>query len=242
MDIDQQDGTVRLSNGVAISPGLTQLAFRAQPVFENSGTPQTGKPPWVHYRVHGDVTDGKSFHVILCFYGQVLVSVDLCASLYPPGATGWDSYSDGIEAATKDFHDRLLQHLFTRHASAESFHAPQLSEDLAILKRPVNWSFPWGSVVSYHDSRSSTTFITVSYGDRLAQAQAGTLAAPENTAVKSEFVQTAESNPEYAWGFETAKQELARGNRRGAIRLVRETSSMSVPEAEELVAFWGKLP
>jgi hypothetical protein len=242
MEIDQKDGTIRLSTGAAISPGLTQVAFRAQPVFENSWSQQTGKLPWVHYRVHGDVTDGKRISAILCFYDQTLVSVDLWANLYPPGATGWDSYSDAIEASAKDFHDRLLEHLFSRHGSPESFHAAQLSQDLAILKCPVNWSFPWGSVVSHHDCRSNATFITVSYGNRLAEAQAGTLAAaPKNLAVRSEVVRNVESNPEYAWGFEAAKVELARGNQTGAIRLVRETSGISLAEAQELVAFWGKL-
>ncbi len=49
-----------------------------------------------------------------------------------------------------------------------------------------------------HDPRSSATFITVSYGNRLAEAQARTLAAPKRAAIKSEFVHGVESNPEYA--------------------------------------------
>jgi hypothetical protein len=177
MDIDQKDGTVHLSNGCVISPGLTERTLQTEPAFIAATLEYTGNPPWSKYRVPGDVTDGKNVFVILSFYGQVLVSVDLCVNLYPPGAVRWESYSDGIEAAVKDFHDRLLQHLFTKHASAASFHAAQLSQDLGILKQPVNWTFPWGRVISYHDSRSSTTFISVLYGNRLAEAQAGTLAA-----------------------------------------------------------------
>jgi hypothetical protein len=238
MDIDPQDGTVRLSNGCLIGPGLTRGDFEAQPIFGAATLEYSANPPWSHYRVPGDVTDGKRVSVTVYFYGQVLVSVDISANLYPPGAIGWEHYSDGIEAATKDFHDGLLQHLFSKHANAASFHAPQLSQDLAILKRPVTWPFHWGRVISQHDSRSSTTNIVLWYGDRFAEAQAGTLVAAPNPAVRSEFVQRMESNPEYVSGFEAAKLELTRRNTAGAIRLVRETSGMSLSEAQELVASW----
>lgn len=77
------------------------------------------------------------------------------------------------------------------------------------------------------------------YGDRLAEAQAR-IAAAKGPVVRSEFVQSVESNREYASGFEAAKLELARGNQAGAIRLVRETSGVSLAEAQELVGFCGK--
>lgn len=241
MDIDRQDGTVRLSYGVVIHPGLTHDAFRTEPIYGQASPRAPGNPPWIHYKLPSDVTDGKSLFVTLCFYRQTLVSVELSANLYPPGAKGWESYSDAIEAEAKDFHDRLLEHLFSKRASAESFHAPYLSRDLAILSHPVNWPFPWGTVSSQHDSRGSVTSIIVSYGERLAEAVKDSAAAKQKSpSAKSEFLQFVQGNPAFASGFEAAKLELAPGNKTGAIRLVRETSGMGLAEAQALVATWEK--
>lgn len=168
MDIEEKDGTVTLSNGLVIRPDLARDDFEDRFTVDGVRPQSSGSPVWSHQRIPGDVTDGREILASVCFHGQKLVSVDLCANLYPAGAVGWEHYSDEIEAATKDFHDRLLQHLFAKHASAKTFQAPaaELSRDPAILKRTVEWPFPWGKVVSQHDPRSSTTSILVMYGDR----------------------------------------------------------------------------
>ncbi|HEY3739674.1 MAG TPA: hypothetical protein VGL53_07515 [Bryobacteraceae bacterium] len=167
MDIDEKDGTVTLSNGLVIRPDLTRGEFEAV----STGGSASGSPPWSHHRIAGDVADGREILASVCFHGELLVSVDLCAGLYPAGQVGWEHYSDEIEAATKDFHDHLLEHLFSKHLTAKTFEAPgELSRDPALLKRTVEWKFAWGSVVSHHDPRSSTTSITVLYGNRLAEA------------------------------------------------------------------------
>lgn len=109
---------------------------------------------------------GSFFLVSLCFYDQVLVDVSLTADLYPPGPKDWSSYSLKVEAATKQFHDRLLEAMFGKPTKGGSFFLGRLPEGEATLERPLCWTFPWGTVSSYHDSKGGRTAITVSYGNR----------------------------------------------------------------------------
>jgi len=231
MEIDQQDGTIRLASGLVITASLTQEAFQADPASRTVTRLDRGAPPWITYRLPGGTIDGRAISLGLCFNAQVLVSVDINVNLYGPGPKTWDSYSDKIEAAAKDFHDRLLQHLFSKHETSDTFHVAQLSDDVALLEHSTDWPFAWGAVSSYHDPRSQGTKITVSYGNRLADAVA---APPRPAAVPSV------TDERFASGFEAAKLELARGNRTGAIRLVRETSGMGLEQAKALVASWEK--
>jgi hypothetical protein len=170
MEIDRQDGSVRLPNGFAFGAGLTQDDFRASAAFQVAKTQNYGTLPWIHYSFPGGAIDSRAVLVSLCFYDQMLVSVDLAADLYPPGPKSWDTYSLEIEAATKDFHDRLLKYLFAGSTRGKNFHGGELSKDEAILQRPANWSFPWGTVCSSHDSKGGGTSITISYGNRHAEA------------------------------------------------------------------------
>ena len=231
MEIDQQDGSIRLANGLVITASLTQEAFQADPASRTVTRVDRGAPPWITYRLPGGTIDGRAISLGLCFNAQVITSVDINVNLYGPGAKTWDSYSDKIEAAAKDFHDRLLQHLFSKHETSDTFHAAQLSDDVALLAHSTDWPFAWGAVSSFHDPRSSGTKITVSYGNRLADAVA---APPRPAAVPSV------TDERFASGFEAAKLELARGNTTGAIRLVRQTSGMGLEQAKALVASWEK--
>ncbi len=231
MEIDQQDGTVRLANGLAITASLTQDAFRADPASRTVTRLDRGAPPWITYRLPGGTIDGRAISVGLCFQAQVIMSVDINVNLYGPGAKTWDSYSDKIEAAAKDFHDRLLQHLFSKHEPSDTFHVAQLSDDVALLAHSTDWPFSWGAVSSYHDPRSLGTMITVSYRNQ---------PAVEHPVELSAVVGAAAADERFASGFEAAKLELARGNTTGAIRLVRETSGMGLQQAKELVASWEK--
>jgi hypothetical protein len=121
-----------------ISAGLTQLAFRAQPIFENSGTQQTGKPPWVHYRVDGDVTDGKHFHVTLCFYNQTLVSVDLSADLYPPTRTGSKPLPRTFTTTCSNtcFRGMPARKASARPRTVRSYHDPRSSANSVVWQSP----------------------------------------------------------------------------------------------------------
>jgi hypothetical protein len=141
-DIDRHDGTVRLSNGFAIAAGLTRDAFQASSVFAAARRMDSGAMSWTEYRLAGGEIDGKPISATVTFSGQMLLSVNLTADLYPPGPKSWDTYSDTTEAATKDFRDRLLEYLFTDPVRSERFHIERFSEDEAILDRPVNWPFP----------------------------------------------------------------------------------------------------
>jgi hypothetical protein len=234
MDIDQQDGTIRLANGLVITASLTQEAFQADPASRTVTRLDRGAPPWITYRLPGGTIDDRAISLGLCFHAQVIVSVDINVNLYGPGPKTWDSYSDKIEAAAKDFHDRLLQHLFSKHETSDTFHVAQLSDDVALLAHSTDWPFAWGAVSSFHDPQSLGTKITVSYGNRLADA----VAAPARPAAVRAVDVSADER--FASGFEAAKLELARGNTTGAIRLVRQTSGMGLEQAKALVASWEK--
>jgi hypothetical protein len=203
-----------------------------------------GTPPWIHYRFPGGALEGKNVSVSLCFHDQMLVSVDLAADLYPPGPRSWSAYSLQTEAATKDFHDRLLEYLFAGSTRERRFDVTRLSEDEAILKRPVNWPFPWGKVCSSHDPRGDSTSITVSYGNRYAEAvnadQARIASGAESSGARSNVVQSVISDARFAGDLERAKLELALGNRTNAIRLARESTGMSLREAQDLMDLWEK--
>jgi hypothetical protein len=231
MEIDQRDGTIRLANGLVITASLTQDAFRADPASHTVTRLDRGAPSWVTYRLPGGTIDGRAISLGLCFHAQVIVSVDINVNLYGPGATTWDSYSDTIEAAAKDFHDRLLQHLFLKHQTSDTFHVARLSDDVAVLAHSTDWPFSWGAVSSYHDPRSLGTKITVFYRNQ---------PAAEHPVELSAVVRAVAADERFASGFEAAKLELARGNTTGAIRLVRETSGMGLEQAKELVASWEK--
>jgi len=170
MTVDEEDGTVRLANGLVITASLTQDEFLAHPASRTVTRRDRGAPSWITYRLPGDTVDGRPLSLGLCFHSQLIVSVDINVNLYGPGAKTWDSYSDTVEAATKDFHDRLLQHLFSKHEQTDTFHVAQLSDDVAVLAHSTEWPFAWGVVRSFHDPRSLGTQITVLYGNRLADA------------------------------------------------------------------------
>jgi len=167
LDIDPQDGTIRLPNGFAIGAGMTQDAFRASSIFAEAKSESHGTPPWIQYNLPGGQLEGKAILVSLSFYDEMLVSVDLTADLYPPGPKSWDTYSEETEGATEKFHDRLLEYFFAGSARGERFDANPRSGDKAPLK---NWAFPWGEARSTHDSRGGGTFIIVAYGNRQAEA------------------------------------------------------------------------
>src|SRR5580698_2313274 len=122
IDISRQDGTIHLPNGFMIDAGLTKDAFRASPIFDALKRQDGGAPGWIQYHIFGGAIDGRDCTVSLSFYNQMLISVSLMADLYPPGPKSWDTYSLETEAATKDFHDRLLEYLFAGPAKGDSFH------------------------------------------------------------------------------------------------------------------------
>jgi len=242
-DIDRQDGTIRLPNGFAIGAALTKDAFQASAVFAAARRLDSSGMPWTEYRFPAGDIDGKNISATVTFSSQLVLSVNLTADLYPPGPKSWDTYSDKTEAATKDFHDRLLQYVFADSVRGEQFHVERLSEDETILARPLNWPFPWGSVDSTHDPRGCETYITVSYGNRYAEAVKALQAAnaqAKSSGARSRFVQSVANDSDFAAALEPAKQALAHGNKIDAIRLARQATAMSLGEAQELIALWEK--
>ena len=85
------------------------------------------------------------------------------------------------------------------------------------------------------------TCITVSYGNRLAEAAgaAGGRMA-QSPDVKRQGIEQLVRDPRVRVALEAAKRELAFGNRTAAVRLARESTGIGLREAQDLVASWEK--
>jgi hypothetical protein len=169
MHIDAHSGAITLPNGFAVTANLTQAAFRESEMFAHARAEQAGTLPWIHYQFSAGHLEGKELLVNLQFYDQMLVSVSVTADLYPPGPKDWSNYSLDVEAATKDFHDRLLERQLGA-AESPQVSAARLTPTQAALARPRNWAFAWGAVASIHDTKGGGTFILVQYGNRREEA------------------------------------------------------------------------
>lgn len=170
MQIDRDNGTVRLFNGLEIDPAMTQDAFRALPAGRDAQPRDYGTHPWIHYQLSGGRIDDHDLIVSLCFYDQMLVYVNMSVDLYPPGPKDWSNYSLDVEAATKQFHDRLLAGMLGEPSTSAAFLPGGMLDAKETLGQPLRWDFAWGAVSSYHDSKGGGTFMTVSYGNRRQEA------------------------------------------------------------------------
>jgi hypothetical protein len=172
MLIDKDSGAIHLPNDFVISPGLEQAGFRASACFKQASSYDANTLPFIHYRFDGGTLDGHPLNVNLCFYGELLVETSLSANFYPPASKGWENYSPEIEYRTKDFHDELL-----RQALGEpAWKIPwarwlSLSSKSATARGPLEYHYHWGSVWSVYDEKSGSSFIGVTYGSRLRDAQ-----------------------------------------------------------------------
>lgn len=169
MNVDRQTGAVTLPNGWSAGPSLTQEGFRSGEMFPGARG-GGGVPPWIHYRFSGGRVEGKELLVSLCFYDEMLVSLSVTVDHYPPGPRDWSDYSLDVEAAAKDFHDRLLEDLLGGPTESSELSTNGLTEAQATLARPRRWILPWGKVLSSHDQKGGGTAIIVLYGDRQEEA------------------------------------------------------------------------
>jgi hypothetical protein len=170
MHIDAHSGAVTLPDGFVVTATLTRDAFRQSETFANARADHAGTPPWIHYQFNAGRLDGKELLVNLQFHDQVLVSVSVTVDLYPPGPKDWSNYSLDVEAATKDFHDRLLERQLGEPAEPPQVSSAHLTPARATLARPRNWAFAWGAAASVHDTKGGGTFIMVQYGNRREEA------------------------------------------------------------------------
>jgi hypothetical protein len=112
------------------------------------------------------LVDGKALLSSVHFYDQLLLSVDLTVSHYPLDIK---QLSEKIEAAAKDFHDRLLERLLGPPSriidSPSSF-----PKNYPALDRSLEWSFPWGTVSSVFVGQSCSSPMLVRYGNRGEEA------------------------------------------------------------------------
>jgi hypothetical protein len=170
MHIDPNTGAVTFPNGFAVGADLTQDAFRDSAMLAQARTDPAGVPPWMHYHFSGGQLEGKELLASLLFYDQMLVSVTVTADLYPPGPKDWSNYSLDVEAATKEFHDRLLTRLLGSPTESPEMSAAGFTRAQATLARPQTWVLPWGSVWSGHDTKGGGTSVMIHHGNRREEA------------------------------------------------------------------------
>lgn len=170
MHIDPQSGTVTIPNGGSVDPSLSQDEFRAASLYAVIREQHGGRLCWNEYRFSGGRIDGKEVLVSLYYQDQTLASVDLTVDLYPPGPKDWSNYSLNVEAATKDFHDRLLNEMLGPPSKSDHLSFIDLPPSQNTLRCPNAWAFPWGTVHSAHDFKGGGTYIFVRYANRQERA------------------------------------------------------------------------
>lgn len=168
--IHPDTGQIDLPNGLTIPPSLTLDDFCHDPAYAQAQCRNQGTSAWSHHHLPGGPIDGHELLAVLCFYDQMLVNVDLTADLYPPGPKDWSRYSLDIEAAAKQFHDRLLEQMFGPPTHREHIFPGSLPRTQSALEIPLRWDFSWGQIFSSHDFNGGGTSIILRYADRTEQA------------------------------------------------------------------------
>lgn len=172
LSINAADGTVGLPDGRTIEARLSQADFRGSPAFGEAREQDRGTRPWVHYQFSGGRHDDAEVLTSLCFYDDLLVHAEFTIDRYPPGPRDWSSYSLDVEADIKRGHDRLLTDLLgDPHAVLKQELGP-LPDNRSTLASSLQWQYPWGTVLSFHDSKGGGTSFRVAYGNRRAEAEA----------------------------------------------------------------------
>jgi hypothetical protein len=166
LSISPSNGTVNLPNGISISADLTQAELLDSGSFGTATARDNGTLPWIFYSFSAGEIDQHPLLAQICFYDQLLVSVDLCANLYAPGELSWSNYSLDVESAIKSFHDELLTNMLGACSVKDGYRSQFVPESQRNLFETRTWNFPWGKVHSTHDDRGGSTMIFVQYGDR----------------------------------------------------------------------------
>ncbi len=170
MLIDKINGDVLLTSGFKIHANLTQSSFKNTQYFEKSTAKDYGTLPFIHYNLHGETLENKPIFVSLCFYGELLLYVQISVDLYPPDSKGWENYSLDYEAQIKHFHDEILKKLLGKPHKKYSSRWEKWPKKQKSLKYSYEYKYTWGKVFSYHDARGGGTYISVSYGNRKQEA------------------------------------------------------------------------
>jgi hypothetical protein len=170
IEINADDGTIILPNEYSISPSLTQETFRNSEIFGNAQSRTSGTPGWIYYSFSGGSLSGRNLLVSICFYEQMIVSMNMTVDFYPPGSKDWSDYSLDVETATKQCHDALLEEILGKPTESDRLAGVDLDAAHESLVRPLKWDFPWGVVRSSYDFKGGGTYIIVSYGNRQEEA------------------------------------------------------------------------
>jgi hypothetical protein len=161
MWIDAETGTVRLGNGLTVSPDLTTERLLAAPF---GAKPYNHSPlPYRWYSSEGGELDGVPFRAEFCFYEGAVVHADLHAETLPEVFTDPTSFSpahweERAEWARARYRDLLRENLGEPRATGEADEPP--SSSVAFL---WTYTYPWGHV---HLCGGVNHFIRVEYAGR----------------------------------------------------------------------------
>lgn len=169
LHIDSATGAVRLPDGVTFDGTLTRGDFLDAAPTRSART-HDGAPGYRHFVIEAGRLGGHPLLASLCFYRETLLYAEFYAILDPNGPTSYADASLETEAQTKRFHEAHLARILGAPHRVQPLPSRKLPESQQALGYHLSYTYPWGSVSSYHDERSLTTAIRVAYGDRLAEA------------------------------------------------------------------------
>ena len=166
MIIDPQTGAVTFPSGYLIDSDLSQDGFKTSKMSGQAQARHSGTLPWMQYHLSCGFLEGAEVLVVLWYYGQMLVSVDIPTTRLPPEDRNWSNYSVDVEAATKAFHDHILERMLGKPTKSECHSFVSVAPAHATLACPHVWTFRWGTVCSAHNFQNGDSSITMCYGDR----------------------------------------------------------------------------
>lgn len=164
------DGAVAFPDGTAVRAETTRARFLATAAGRAAREYDRGTRPWMHHAFAAGEVEGKPLLVNACFYDELLVNLTMTADLEPGKAKDWSNYSLDAEAATKRFHDAILEAMLGPATTRTRLGIDRFTVAQATLAEPAKWVYPWGKVVSGHDLKGGGTSIVVDYGDRNEEA------------------------------------------------------------------------
>ncbi len=168
MFIDKNTGTIEFPNGLAITTELDKAGFENSAYFGRATPYDHGTLPFQWYSLDGGQVDGRILGVRICFYSNLLVSVEANASFYQPSQEKWENFSFEIESQAKAFHDELLRNQLGKPHKRIS---RPVGQNQPVLDYCIEYRYKWGTVWSGYDERGGSSSIIIGYGSRLKDAQ-----------------------------------------------------------------------
>jgi len=111
------------------------------------------------------VISDQLFDVKVVFEGNALRRVDLCAITGKEGGN-WADWSMENEMATKKLHEIWAAKVFERELTVKPFFTPNRVMPFEVKDDSPRYAqFSWGQVCSCYDSKGSSSYMSLLYGE-----------------------------------------------------------------------------